>query len=498
MRPLLKNFRFFILDVFWPIKKEEAKLFVLMGFTMFCILFNFGSLRSVKDALVVPSIGAEVISFLKLWLVLPSSVLFAFFYAKISNILKFEYIFYLILGVFLFFFVFFAYVIYPNQDFFHPSPEFIAAFSDSHPNFKWFIRISGKWSYALMYIFSELWSAVVINLMFWQFANHIFNTEKARRFYPILGMIGNMGLILAGSLLVNFSVYEEDSSGIVDKVIASEYIWQNVISVVVLSGVCAMGCFWIINRIIGASSPEPSFLKVDTEAKPKLSLKESIKLILGSKYIGHIVALVFCYGLLINILEGPWKAKVREAYPDTVDYASFMGKFNIWMGISSVLFMVIGSNVIRRLSWLTAAMITPVTFTVTGFMFFGFVIYSKYLGYEDSLVNPLYAAVFVGSVQNILSKSTKYSLFDSTKEIAYIPLSIELKTKGKAAVEIIGIKFGKSAGAFIQSTIFVFFPNSGFDSIAVYLLVVFFIFLVFWMKSVVSLNEEYLKEIEPK
>ena len=42
-------------------------------------------------------------------------------------------------------------------------------------------------------------------------------------------------------------------------------------------------------------------------------------------------------------------------------------------------------------------------------------------------LTPLYAAVLVGAAQNIFSKSSKYSLFDPCKEMAYIPLENETK-----------------------------------------------------------------------
>ena len=165
-----------------------------------------------------------------------------------------------------------------------------------------------------------------------------------------------------------------------------------------------------------------------------------------------------------------------------------MGKFNIWMGVSSVSFMIIGSNILRRTSWRFAALITPYTILITGSIFFSFVIIAHYLNFAGHWFNPIYYAIIIGALQNILSKSTKYSLFDSTKEMAYLPLSIELKTKGKAAVEVIGLKFGKSLGAVVQSAVFIFAPNASFDSIVTYLFVIFLSIISLWIWNVKALS----------
>ena len=500
--------------IFWPINRSEMKLFIPFSLMMFCMLFNFGALRSIKDSLLVPNIGAEAISFVKLWLVLPSTIIFTLIYVKLSNILKHQYLFYLISSFFLAFFVIFSYIIYPLQHYLHPSDLFIKNMMLAYPHLKWFLLILSKWSYAVMYIFCELWSAIIINLLFWQYANRIFNTKEAARLYPILGMIGNTGLIAAGIILVfisNVKLLKIDINYAVDIHFQCKAVLQPMILIIILMGGLMMLLYGYITQIFhqelhqninhdnynnvnhnSSTSITNDAHKCDqNNSKTSLNVVDSIKLILQSSYIGNIAVLVLSYGLVINILEGPWKAMIKQLYPNTIDYMNFMGYFNIYMGISSVIFTVIGSNILRKTQWVTSAMITPIMLLITGSIFFTLIIVEDVLYKLSNWTNPLYFAVIIGAIQNILSKSTKYSLFDSTKEMAYIPLSLELKTKGKAAIEVIGLKFGKALGAFIQSSVFIIFPMINFSLITEYFMAIFMVIIMFWIHNIRSLNIKY-------
>lgn len=148
--------------------------------------------------------------------------------------------------------------------------------------------------------------------------------------------------------------------------------------------------------------------------------------------------------------------------------------------------MVVGSNILRRVPWSVAALVTPTVLLVTGVAFFGLIVFEDRLGFiaEFLGVGPLVLAVYTGLIQNVMSKSIKYSLFDPTKEMSYIPLDDEMKSKGKAAVDVVGGRFGKAGGGVIQSTVFLLFPSYTFNEATPFFGFVFILVMVAWVSAV--------------
>ena len=232
---------------FWPVYSYELKKLLPMFFMFLCISFNYTILRDTKDTLIVTSSGAEAIPFLKFWGVLPAAILFMLIYAKLSNILSKENLFYVTLLPFLVFFGLFAYVLYPNREMLHPnaSADWIQSFLPVGLN--GLIACYRNWTYSLFYILSELWGSAVLSLMFWGFANEISRVHEAKRFYTLFGLGANLALLISGPAIVYFSDIRKHLPPDVD---AWQVTLNYLMTMVVVAGLFVIAIYWWMNRAV--------------------------------------------------------------------------------------------------------------------------------------------------------------------------------------------------------------------------------------------------------
>ena len=185
-----------------PIQKHEWKKFLPMSLLMFFTLFIYSALRTIKDTLVSTEAvcgATECLSLMKLLMPF-AAIIFTFVFNILCNKFDTKKIYYIIVVTFISFFTFFLLFLYPNASKLHMSKESILALQSSIPTLKWFWPIVGNWSFSLFYIMADLWNYVVIQLLFWQFANQVTRLGEAKRFYALFGLIGNTAPTVSGTL----------------------------------------------------------------------------------------------------------------------------------------------------------------------------------------------------------------------------------------------------------------------------------------------------------
>eukprot|EP00736_Rhodelphis_marinus_P004622 Rmarinus@m.10181 len=467
----------------------------------FCILFNFTILRDTKDVLIItaPGSGAEVIPFLKTWGVVPTAVLFVVAYSHLSDLVSSRVLFYSTLAPFLAFFAAFPTLLYPNRSWLHPhaladSLRAVLPFGLQGP-----LSIVEHWTFSVFYIMAELWGSVILSLCFWGFANEVTKVDEAKKVYPLFGVFANVALVVAGMVV---KAIGRMRLSLPDGVDAWGMSLTYLNGVVVLSGLilCVAYEYARSQAATEASAQQGEASTVPKQAdgarpaipasevprharettgrgelqvrgqgdatsdkstrrakkpKAKMSFLNSLRLLAQSPHLRNLAILVLSYGLCINVVEVSWKSQLKQAFPDPNDYAAFMGDFSATTGVVTLIMMVLGRVILDRFGWGVAAQTTPLVILVTGGLFFALTIFRESLAPLIARfgTTPLMLSVFVGAAQNILSKATKYSLFDPTKEMAYIPLSPEMKTKGKAAIDVVASRLGKSGGSLLQQVL---------------------------------------------
>lgn len=483
----------------WPVHKHELRKFLPMLLIAFLVGFNYNILRATKDALVVtaPSSGAEALPFLKVWIIIPIAFLMTFLFTRLSNKFSRERVFYIMMSIFLGFFFLFAFVLYPYRDFLHPN-ELADRVQESLPiGWHGMVAIFRNWTYTAFYVMSEMWSTMILTVLFWGFANEVTSVKDARRFYTLFGIGANCSGILAGQVATYLSRNTFNPS-----IPFGSDAWGQALillnTVIILAGLLCMGLFrlihsWGLGYASNATPEQPEAPKV------KLGMRKNFKFLAKSKYLICLAVVVVTYNIAINLVEVVWKDQVKQLYPNPADFNACMGNVLTFIGIISTLIAIfVSGNVIRRLSWKGSAMITPMILLVTSIGFFSFLLLKDFglgeiaasigtaLGFGSS---PLILIVFLGSLQNCLARSSKYTFFDATKELAFIPLSLESRLKGKAAIDGVGSRLGKSGGSVIHQILLVTFGTVGAST--PYVAIIIFGVIAAWILSVRALGRQF-------
>ncbi len=477
----------------WPIYPHELKTFVPMFLIFFLVGFNYSLLRATKDAFVVtaPSAGAEALPFLKVWAIIPMALLFTFIFTRVSNRLTREKIFYVMMSIFIAFFLLFMFILYPYRDTLHPHTYCDKVQQLLPQGFQGFIAIFRNWTYTLFYIMSEMWSTFIMTVLAWGFANDVTSVNSAKRYYGLLGIGINLSGVFAGFVATSMSQNVFNASlpfGLT--------AWDQTVfmlnAIIIMASFACMGLFRYIHAQ-GHGYNSASYHKENSGPDVKMGLRKNFAYLAKSKYLICIAVIVITYNIAMNLIEIIWKDQVRQLYPNPADFNAYMGQILTWIGVvATVVSIFVSGAIIRRFSWTTSALISPMIILATGIAFFFFFFFkdSSFAAISTWLgTTPLVLCVFFGSLQNCLARASKYTLFDATKELAFIPLSKECKLKGKAAIDGVGSRLGKSGGSVIHQTLIMFFGSVALST--PYVAILLLIAIGAWTTAVRSLGKRF-------
>ncbi len=405
-------------------------------FLMFCITMllnvNFTILRSVRSTLAVVDLGssASTIPIFELFGALPGSIVMAWGLSLLMRRFSIQKVFFFTMAIFLGFFLLFALGLYP---------ALVA------------LRQKGEVSQTLLQLFSmsfyvmgELWKPALAIILFWGLVNQHMPIEEAKKLYAPLMFGASLGGILTGPLV---------------SLCTSERLWKllylsaerwthslmMMMFLVSLFGVIAAYFYYRVWLYFSSHSPE----KMESSSKG-ISLKESASLCLRVPELRLLSWIVIADYIAYSLGEVIFLDVLKRKFPLACDYCNYMGKISAWSGTLTVLSaLFLAPAVLSRCRWIIAALATPICLLATEGAFFIFLragaLSSSWFGWSEG--EWIGVIIFLGSLQYCLCRAAKYTLFDASKEIAFVLMPEVHKMKGKLIVDGICARIGRGAAS---------------------------------------------------
>ena len=395
-----------------------------------------------------------------------------------------------------------------------------------------------NWLFTLFYCASELWGDVVLSLLFWGLANETTSIEDAPLLYPLFGIGANVAQTLAGRCLRLIS----DAVGVHITYTAQ---LQGTIGVCVVLGFAIVALHAFISRTfpknpkgstakkvaarkeedarresaphvpldlessvyglnyceatpgtLHAAAPAPTQLEVEAAAKKKrqasMTLGDAWAFLRRSPQIRCLAVMAVAQGITTRLLEVSWKHYLHQLHSTPAAYAAFLGDTAMWTGIVTGTLMLTSPLLFDRIGWKGVASATPNFMIWGGIPFFvGCIAYNVFAG-QAAVVSmvTLKALVIAGAIMQVFSRGAKFSLFKPAEEMVYIGLDDESRTKGKAAIDVVGAQSGKSVGSILQQALLII-TGGTVGGILPVLAVFYAVMLHQWNGAVADLAEHY-------
>lgn len=416
------------IQYFYPdLKSEELKKFSLLSFIFFLIIGTYWLLRLLKYTIFLkisfpqslgwlPEQGRLFQPIAKFWS--PFIVLvMVLIYSKLIDMFKKHQLFYILCTFYAGIFAFIAGVL---------------LFKDSYGAAavgKNLLAATGWLSYFAIESFGSLLVA-----LFWSFTNSITNSDSAKRGFPLIVAMAQVGAIIGSGLL-----FFSDSIGALWPIL--------IIAAVLISLVMPLVKYFMSTEpkeeLIGYKPAAETEKQKDGFFK---GFTSGLTLLLSRPYLLGILIVSTVYEAISQIVEYQMQsyALASPNYSTDIAFAKFQSIYGVSINVLSFLIALLGvSYILKRYGARVSLLIYPIGLSLALITLFA---YFK-LGSPTSV--QLLWATFIAMV---VIKGVGYAVNNPTKEMMYIPTSKDAKFKSKGWIDTFGSRFAKAGGAQVTNT----------------------------------------------
>lgn len=402
----LRFFQYICRFNFGNFEREEFKKFLRMGLIFALIIGVYWTLRPLKDAVFIQLVDKLHLPYAKTISVLALLPL-VMFYTKLLEKTSREKMLMILPTFYGITILVFGLLMYFVQ-----APAEVIATRALVP------FIGTKVLGYLWYLFVESFGSLVVAL-FWAFATDTTEPTPAKRGFPLVVAIGQMG-----GIIFPFSV-----GGLPHRLGLS----TDTLSMMILGGLTLL----IIPMVRYFLRATPSHLLVsfhgkneaEEEKKQEPGFLEGLKLMISHRYLLGIFACNFIYEVIVTIFDFNFKIAAGAQYSG-VALSNYLSIYGSSVNIVSLSCLLLGiSNVTRYLGVGTALAAMPI---IVGLALFSFLTI-------DSLT--FLFILMVGS------KAINYALNGPALKQLYIPTTTDARFKAQAWIETFGSRSSKEAGS---------------------------------------------------
>jgi AAA family ATP:ADP antiporter len=277
-------------------------------------------------------------------------------------------------------------------------------FSLSFASFWWLTQFHLKWVYWLVLVWVYT-AGAICPMMGWTLANYMMTTREARRLFGYIGA----GALLGGAI-ISFTTADMVHQGRLHPQTA-------LLAVAAMLAACAV-LVRLLFRSAGTRLASLSQSPAAGSGAPQ-SFGESSKLVLGSRYLLMLTALIAVGCFATCILGYQFKLIAKATYNgNTEGLAAFFCRFNGYMGLASFVFQLALTPLLLSTFGIRVSLfVTPAALMVTS------------LGVLAAPTLTM-ATILRGSHYML-----RFSLDKSSTELLYVPVSPEVRSQVKSFID---------------------------------------------------------------